>query len=128
MKMIKCSECGHGFDRADPRAFVRQGVDATCPLCTAMWKAHSASWAYRNDCQGLFCEAFYSKADAEKAMATARGGDTSPDWRVVPVVMIEAGPESFAYRRAYADESSRDQAAKRARHLADLAAMDGEHL
>lgn len=128
MKMIKCTDCGHGFDRADPRAFVRKGVDATCPLCTVMWKAHGASWAYRNDCQGLFGEAFYSKADAEKALVVARGGDASPDWRVVPVVMVEAPPGSFTYARAHADENFREHTAERARNLSDLAAMDGEHL
>ena len=114
-------------DRDELRAAMSRAIDA---YERAMLRPADGrlSWSYRNDCQGLFGEAFNSRARAAHEMAMARGGDASSDWRVVPVVTVEAPPGSFTYARAHADENFRGHTAERARNLSDLAAMDGEHL
>lgn len=86
------------------------------------------SWACRNACQGLFGEAFYSRERADQELAVARGGDLSPDWRVVPVWLVEIEPHTAEFHAAHEDEDFRERSEVRAKALSDLAAMDGEHL
>ncbi len=114
-------------DRDELRAAMSRAIDA---YERAMLRPADGrlSWSYRHDCQGLFGEAFNSRARAAHEMAMARGGDASPDWRVVPVMIMEIAADTAEHFAAHAREYFRERAEVRARALSDLAAMDGEHL
>lgn len=104
-EIMQCDTCDRAFDATDKRALVHDGR-GTCPLCSALRFGY-ASWGYRNDCQGLFGEAFDFKPEAEAALAKSRGDDASPDWKVVPVVILEIPAGSVAAWRAHKEAAER---------------------